>query len=309
MASASGSLDPESSARPRHVKHRQINSFHSECTFLFGEPLRISKDSPPAVLTSRYNYNGPGFSASFSAGTPSCTGAAGCACISGSPGIACRASTASRSGVSGRAGAASSSGAAGRPRISGATSRSGISGRALRPGRTCRQGKTTGQCKRRQYCGKLCQVFHDDFLFLTNQNYAHDCEQPSRFDQSLATMMCTGRSGHRYCTTAAAANCQLGPEAASSRNATIADQVIQETSRGLCVGVPRLLAAIELSPERACQIDYSWPILPKRRSIYCGMLSGVTTTTDDESPMADTGSILWKCMIWWQAFLRSCRRS
>lgn len=164
-----------------------------------------------AVLTSRYDYNGTGFSASFGSGISSCTGAASCARVSGSTGIACCAGAAGRSGVPGRTCTAGRSGTAGRPCIAGATGGPGVSGSALRPGGTCRQGKTTGQCKRRQCCGKLCHVFHDDFLCLTNQNYAHDCEQPSRFDQSLATMMCTGRSGHRYCTIAAAAELPAWP--------------------------------------------------------------------------------------------------
>jgi hypothetical protein len=161
--------------------------------------------SPLAVLASRYNHDGAAVWVSSCARVSSCTCVTGRAGISGRAGVS-RCPLASRCPCGSHCSLApSGSGSSLTPGGSGVSCVTGVTRcalRALRTGWT----RTSTERERRQYCDKQFRIPHDDFLHLANENYARYREQPPRFDQFLATMISVGRSGHRYCKAASAAD-------------------------------------------------------------------------------------------------------
>jgi hypothetical protein len=152
---------------------------------------------PGALLASRHNHDGVAGCGSF------CARASSCTCATG------RARVSSCAGISGCAGVSGRASATGCPRVSSrasATRCARVSGLALRSGRACGKRKTSSQRERRQCCDKQFRIRHDDFLYVANENYTRYCEQSSRLDQFLATMISVGRSGHRYCKVALTAD-------------------------------------------------------------------------------------------------------
>jgi hypothetical protein len=164
---------------------------------------------PGALLASRHNHDGVAGCGSFCACASSCTCATGCARVSSCTGISGCAGVSGRASATGCPRVSSRASATGCPRVSSrasATRCARVSGLALRSGRACGKRKTSSQRERRQCCDKQFRIRHDDFLYVANENYTRYCEQSSRLDQFLATMISVGRSGHRYCKVALTAD-------------------------------------------------------------------------------------------------------